>query len=62
MSNKEIVKDLLERLPEEASFLEIAHEVEFLAGVRSGLEQADQAKFISVDELRDEVRQWACSK
>jgi len=62
VSNKEIVKDLLERLPDEASLLDIAREVEFLDGVRTGLEQADRGEFISVNELRDQVRQWAHSK
>lgn len=62
MSNKQIAKDLLDKLPEEASLLEIAHELEFLDGVRTGLNQADRGEFISADELRAQVRQWSLSK
>jgi predicted transcriptional regulator len=62
VNNKQIFKDLLEKLPEEASLLEIAQEVEFLDGVRVGLEQADRGEFVSADELRDQVRLWVHSK
>lgn len=34
MSNKEIVEDLLRRLPESVSLHDIAREIEFVAGVR----------------------------
>ena len=34
MSNKEIVMDLVQRLPAEATLTEIAREIEFVAGVR----------------------------
>ena len=37
MSNKEIVEDLLRRLPESASLHEIAREIESVAGVKEGL-------------------------
>ena len=37
MSNKEIVEDLLRRLPESASLHDIAREIEFVAGVKEGL-------------------------
>ena len=62
MSNKQIVRDLLDKLPEEASLLEIAREVEFLDGVRTGLQQADRGEFLTADELRANVRKWASSK
>jgi hypothetical protein len=49
MSNKQLVIELLEKLPEEATLLEIAREVEFLDGVRT-LAQAGRGEFVSVDE------------
>jgi hypothetical protein len=42
VSSKQIVKELLENLPDETTLLEIAHEIEFLDGLRSGLEEAFQ--------------------
>lgn len=62
MSNKELVRDLLDRLPDEASLLEIAREVEFLGGIREGLEQADRGEYVSPDDLRADLRQWAHTK
>jgi predicted transcriptional regulator len=52
MSNKQLVRDLLDRLPDEASLLEIAREVEFLDGVREGMAQADRGEFVGADDLR----------
>lgn len=62
MSSKQVVRDLLDKLPEEASLLDIARELEFLEGIRTGLEEADRGEFFSADELRAQVRQWATSK
>jgi predicted transcriptional regulator len=61
-SNKQLVRDLLDRLPDEASLLDIAREVEFLDGIREGLEQADRGEYVSADGLRADLRQWAHSK
>jgi hypothetical protein len=41
MSNKELVGDLLERLPDNVSVMDIAREIEFVAGVREGFAQLD---------------------
>jgi predicted transcriptional regulator len=62
VNTKEVVRDLLEKLPEEASLLDIAHELEFLDGIRTGLQEADRGELFSADELRAQVRQWANSK
>jgi predicted transcriptional regulator len=62
MSNKQLVRDLLDRLPDEASLLEIAREVEFLDGVREGMAQADRGEFVAADDLRANLRQWAHTK
>ncbi len=44
MSNKQIVTDLMRRLPEQAGLLEIAREIEFVAGVREGFAQLDRGE------------------
>ena len=36
MSNREIAIDLIRKLPETVTLLEIAREIEFVAGVREG--------------------------
>jgi hypothetical protein len=59
MSNREIVIDLLARLPEDAPLEEIAREIEFLAGVRTAREQAHRREGIPADEARKLVEAWA---
>jgi sRNA-binding protein len=62
MSSKEIVKELLEKLPEEASLTEIAHEIEFIAGVREGVAELDRGEALTAEQLRDRLRSWTSSK
>jgi hypothetical protein len=51
MSNKQIVEDLLERIPEDASLHDIAREIEFIAGVRRGLDELDRGERIPIEEV-----------
>ena len=44
MSNKQIVADLMEKLPDDASLTDIAREIEFIAGVREGFAQLDRGE------------------
>ena len=59
MSNREIVIDLLAKLPEDAPLEEIAREIEFLAGIRTAREQAQRREGIPADEARKLVDAWA---
>jgi predicted transcriptional regulator len=58
MSSKDIVKDLLQRLPEGASLHEIAREIEFVASVRQGLEELDRDERIPIEEIERELPSW----
>ena len=58
VNDKEIVRDLLRRLPEQASLHEIAREIEFIAAVREGLEDADQGRLVPLDTVRVEMASW----
>jgi len=58
MSNKEIVMDLLGRLPEQASLHDIAREIEFVAAVREGLQELDRGQGITLDEVERELPSW----
>ena len=59
MSNKEIVAELLERLPESASLHDIAREIEFIAGIREGFESYEREGGVTTDEARAQVSAWA---
>ena len=58
MSNKEIVIDLVRRLPEDASLREIAREIEFVAGVREGFAQLDRGEGVPIEEVEKLVSSW----
>jgi predicted transcriptional regulator len=58
LSNKEIVKDLLQRLPDQISLHQIAQEIEFVAAVRQGMAELDSGEGISIDEIEKELPSW----
>jgi hypothetical protein len=58
MSNKELVIDLLERLPADTSLQDIGHEIELLAGIKIAWEQASRREGIAADARRL-VDAWA---
>ena len=59
MSNKEVVIDLLSRLPEDTALEDIAREVVLLAGIKIGREQAARREGIPAEDARKLVSQWA---
>ena len=59
MSNREIVIDLLSRLPEDASLEEIALEIELLAGIKVAREQAARSEGIPAEDARKLIDTWA---
>jgi predicted transcriptional regulator len=58
MDNKQIVADLLQRIPEDASLHDIAQEIEFVAAVRQGLDELDRGERIPIDEIERELPSW----
>lgn len=51
MSNKEIVEDLLQRIPDGASVHDIAQEIEFVAAVLQGLAELDRGERIPIEKV-----------
>jgi predicted transcriptional regulator len=58
VSNREIVEDLLERIPEDASLHDIAREIEFIAAVRQGLDELVRGERIPIEEVERELPTW----
>ena len=58
MSNKEVVSDLLARLPDDVSLQRIAREIEFIAGVREGLDQLDRGEGAPLDGVEKMIASW----
>jgi len=55
MSNKQVVEDLLQRIPDGASLHDIAQEIEFVAAVRQGLADLDRGERIPIEEVEREL-------
>jgi predicted transcriptional regulator len=58
MTSKEIVEDLLQRIPDGASLHDIAREIEFIAAVRQGLEELDRGESIPLEDVERELPSW----
>jgi len=58
MSTKQIVQDLLQKLPEDVSLHEVAQEIEFVAAVRQGLAEIDHGDTIPLEEIERELPSW----
>ena len=58
MTNKEIVQDLLRRIPDDASLQDIARELEFIAAVRQGLAELNRGEGIPIDQVEQELPSW----
>lgn len=60
LTDKEIVVDLLRRLPDDVSLYEIAQRLEFVAAVRQGLAEFDENKdSISIEQVERELTSWS---
>jgi predicted transcriptional regulator len=51
VSNKQLVSNLLERLPDDVSLRDIAKEIEFISGVREGLDQLDRGEGVPIEDV-----------
>jgi len=58
MSTKEIVQDLLRRLPENVSLHEIAQEIEFISAIRQGIVELDRGELIPIEQVETELSSW----
>lgn len=58
MSSKQIVADLMTRLPDDASLTDIAREIEFIAGVREGFAQLDRGEGTALEEVEKQLPSW----
>jgi len=55
---KQAVLEAVHRLPEEATFRDIAEEVAFLAAIREGEEDLANGRVLSNEEVKRRLGQW----
>jgi predicted transcriptional regulator len=51
-------KESIQRLPDDASLDVIAEQMEFLAGIRKGLDQIDRGETVSHEEVKRQLATW----
>lgn len=59
MSSRELVIDLVNKLPENVSLADIAREIELLAGIENARDQARRGEGIPAADARKLVDTWA---
>lgn len=59
MSNRQLVMELLTRLPENTPLDEIAREIDLLARITTARQQARKREGVSAEEARKLVEAWA---
>jgi hypothetical protein len=59
MSNRELVIELVTRLPENTPLEEIAREIDLLAGIKTARDQARRGEGIPAQDARKLVDTWA---
>jgi predicted transcriptional regulator len=58
MTQKKLVLDVINELPDETSLDEIAERVEFLAAIQKGIDQLDRGQGIPHDEVKRQLATW----
>ncbi len=55
MSDKQLASESIQRLPEDVSLEVIAERLEFLAGIRKGLDQIERGETVSHEEVKRQL-------
>lgn len=59
MSAKEILLELAEKLPPDATISDAIYELEFRQAVEQGLEELDNGQRVPIHEVKAMIAQWA---
>jgi predicted transcriptional regulator len=58
MSQKELVLDAIQELPDDASIDQIADRVEFLAAIQKGIDDIDRGDTVPHEEIKKQLAAW----
>ncbi len=58
MSDKQLALDSIQRLPDGVSLEAIAERLEFLAGIRKGLDQIERGETVPHEQVKRELASW----
>lgn len=58
MSQKELVLEAIQELPDDASIDQIAKRVEFIAAIQKGIDDIDRGDTIPHEEIKRQLAAW----
>jgi predicted transcriptional regulator len=58
MSTKELLLEIAEKLPPNASLDDAISELEFRRAVQKGLAELDRGESVTIDELKSDLSKW----
>jgi predicted transcriptional regulator len=58
MSQKELVLDAIQELPDDASIDQIADRVEFLSAIQKGINDIDRGDTVPHEEIKKQLAAW----
>ena len=58
MSQKELVLDAIQELPDDASIDQIADRVEFMAAIQKGIDDIDRGDTVPHEEIKKQLATW----
>ena len=59
MSTKDVLLELAEKLPQDASLADAIHEIAFRQAVEQGLAELDRGEGIPVEQVKEKIQQSA---
>jgi predicted transcriptional regulator len=59
MSTKDILLDVAEKLPPDATLVDAISELEFRQAVEQGLAELDRGEGIPIEEVKSKIADWA---
>jgi predicted transcriptional regulator len=58
MTTKELAIHTIENLPEDATWDDVRERINFVAGIRKGLQELDEGKGVPHSRIREEYAAW----
>ena len=59
MSAKEVLLEVAEKLPPDATLVDAIYELEFRQAVEEGLAQLDRGEGIPIEQVKAKIAEWA---
>jgi predicted transcriptional regulator len=59
MSTKDILLEVAEKLPPDATLVDAIYELEFRQAVEQGLAELDRGEGIPIEQVKSQIAQWA---